>query len=51
MFSVVLMYSEKYSVDMWWVRRDNEVKGKYDYYGPFFYKSIAEKFRDNELKS
>ena len=51
MFELILMYSEKHKIDMWWVSRAIEEGGKPDYYGPFFLKINAQKFKDNELTS
>ena len=48
-FKLLLMWSDRYDSDMWWVERVNDKKGKQDYYGPFFHKYNAQKFLDNEL--
>lgn len=48
-FSLLLMWNEKNMQDMWYVERLVEKEGKPDYYGPFFHKWNAEKFKNNEL--
>ena len=49
MFKVILMYSDEYRKDMWWVERIHDLKNKPDYYGPFFHRANAVKFMNNEL--
>jgi hypothetical protein len=48
-FGLLLMWSEKYKQDMWYVERLMESNERQDYYGPFFHKCNAEKFKNNEL--
>lgn len=41
-FQLILMYSDKHGMDMWFVERVEEVYGEDDYFGPFLDKEVAQ---------
>jgi hypothetical protein len=49
-FLTTKVYSRSHNTDMWYAGRLVEGNGKPDYYGPFFERSLAQKFIDEELK-